>query len=189
MAVTGPKRTEFEREANLIEIKDAYLRGDTQMSIAERLGLSQAQISRDLATIQRRWRESALVDINEAKQRELERIDVLEREYWQAWENSKGEQSRSTASKAGDVARAQVVKYESAGDPRFLAGVQWCVEQRCKILGLLAPAKSELMGKDGGPVQVEQKPAYDLSKLSTDELRAWRDLAAKAGNDASANGG
>ena len=72
MAVTGPKRTEFEREANLVEIKDAYLRGDTQMSIAERLGLSQAQISRDLATIQRRWRESALVDINEAKRRKLE---------------------------------------------------------------------------------------------------------------------
>jgi len=150
--VSAPKRTEFEREANLVEIKDAYLRGDTQMSIAERLGLSQAQISRDLATIQRRWRESALVDINEAKQRELERIDVLEREYWQAWENSKGEQSRSTASKAGDVARAQVVKYESAGDPRFLAGVQWCVEQRCKILGLLAPAKNEVTGEGGGPV-------------------------------------
>lgn len=49
--------------------------------------------------------------------------------------------------------------------------------------------RQELTGKDGGPVQVEQRPTYDLSKLSTDELRAWRDLAAKAGNDASANGG
>ena len=152
MGERGPKRTKFQREAHLVEIKDAYLRGDTQMSIAERLGLSQAQISIDLATIQRRWRESSLVDVNEAKQRELERIDVLEREYWQAWEASKGEQSRSTASKTGDVSRAQVVKYESAGDPRFLAGVQWCVEQRCKILGLLAAVKNELIGKDGGPI-------------------------------------
>ena len=150
--MSAPKRTAFEREAQLVEIKDAYLRGDTQMSIAQRFGLSQPQISRDLATIQRRWRESSIVDIYEAKQRELEHIDVLEREYWQAWEASKGEQSRSTASKTGDVSRAQVVKYESAGDPRFLAGVQWCVEQRCKILGLLAAVKSELTGKDGGPV-------------------------------------
>jgi hypothetical protein len=48
-----------------------------------------------------------------------------------------------------------VVKYESAGDPRFLAGIQWCIEQRCKILGLLAAVKNELTGKDGGPVQTE----------------------------------
>ena len=153
MSTSGPKRTEFEREANLVEIKDAYLRGDTQMAIAERLGLSQGQISRDLAKVQKRWRESSLVDINEAKQRELERIDVLEREYWQAWENSKGEQQRSTASKTGDQSRAQIVKYESAGDPRFLAGVQWCVEQRCKILGLLAAVKSDLNAAIIGPVQ------------------------------------
>ena len=153
MSTSGPKRTEFEREANLVEIKDAYLRGDTQMAIAERLGLSQGQISRDLAKIQKRWRESSLVDINEAKQRELERIDVLEREYWQAWENSKGEKQRSTASKTGDQSRAQIVKYESAGDPRFLAGVQWCVEQRCKILGLLAAVKSDLNAAIIGPVQ------------------------------------
>ena len=153
MSTSGPKRTEFEREANLVEIKDAYLRGDTQMAIAERLGLSQGQISRDLAKVQKRWRESSLVDINEAKQRELERIDVLEREYWQAWENSKGEQQRSTASKDGDRSRAQIVKYESAGDPRFLAGVQWCVEQRCKILGLLAAVKSDLNAAIIGPVQ------------------------------------
>ena len=152
MGERGPKRTKFQREAHLVEIKESYLRGDTQMEIAARLGLSQAQISIDLATIQRRWRESSIVDLNEAKRRELERIDVLEREYWQAWEASKGEQQRSTASKTGDVARAQVVKYESAGDPRFLAGVQWCVEQRCKILGLLAAVKNELIGKDGGPV-------------------------------------
>ena len=152
--VSAPKRTDFEREAQLVEIKDAYLRGDTQMSIAERLGLSQSQISRDLAKIQRRWRESSLVDINEAKQRELERIDVLEREYWQAWENSKGEQQRSTASKMGDVNRAQIVKYESSGDPRFLAGVQWCVEQRCKILGLLAAVKQDINATIDGETRV-----------------------------------
>ena len=147
-----PKRTKFQREADLQKIAGLYLTGKTQDAIAQELGVTQQQISYDLKTIQERWRKSALVDLNEAKQRELERIDVLEREYWQAWEASKGEQSRSTASKTGDVSRAQVVKYESAGDPRFLAGVQWCVEQRCKILGLLAPAKNEVMGEGGGPV-------------------------------------
>ena len=157
--MSAPKRTEFEREAQLSEIKDCYLRGETQMSIAAKFNLSQSQISRDLSTIQRRWRESSLVDINEARQRELDRIDVLEREYWGAWQDSRGEQQRSTASKTGDQSRAQIVKYASAGDPRFLAGVQWCVEQRCKLLGLNAPTKHELK-------------VDDLRKLSDAELRA-----------------
>ena len=152
--MSAPKRTEFEREAQLVEIKDLYLRGETQMSIAAKFGLSQSQISRDITTLHRRWRESSLVDINEAKQRELERIDTLEREYWQAWEASKGEQQRSTASKEGDRSRAQIVKYESAGDPRFLAGVQWCVEQRCKILGLHAAVKSDINATIDGELSI-----------------------------------
>lgn len=67
------------------------------------------------------------------------------------------------------------------------ADAKWYLTKRGKRRGY--GEAMEISGKDGGPVQVEQRPAYDLSKLSTDELRAWRDLAAKAGNDASANGG
>lgn len=156
MSKPGPKRTAFQREADLVKIKDAYLRGVPQMEIAEQLGLNQSTVSRDIATIQQRWRQSVLVDVNEAKQRELERIDVLEREYWDAWNDSRGEHQRSTASKAeGQSSRAQIVKYESAGDPRFLAGVQWCVEQRCRILGLLAAQKSEVTGRDGDAIRIE----------------------------------
>jgi hypothetical protein len=114
---------------------------------------------KQLPVILNKRQEEVTKALAEAKQRELERIDVLEREYWQAWENSKGEQQRSTASKQGELSRAQIVKYESAGDPRFLAGVQWCVEQRCKMLGLLAAVKSEVGGPDGGPVVV--RVTYD----------------------------
>lgn len=56
-------------------------------------------------------------------------------------------------------------------------------------LALLAKARGldriTLTGKDGGPFQHEHKPAYDLSKLSADELRTWRMLVAKAGSDGS----
>ena len=155
MGVTGPKRTEFEREAQLAQIKDCYLRGETQMSIAAKFDLSQSQISRDLSTIQRRWKESSIVDINEVKQRELERIDVLEREYWAAWAASQGEQKRSTATKTEDTSRAQIIKFDSPGDPRFLAGVQWCIDQRCKILGVYAPLRQEISGKDGGEIPIK----------------------------------
>lgn len=31
---------------------------------------------------------------------------------------------------------------ETCGDPRFLAGIQWCIDRRAKLLGLDAPTKS-----------------------------------------------
>jgi len=31
-----------------------------------------------------------------------------------------------------------------AGDPRFLTGVQWCIERRCKILGIDAVIAGEV---------------------------------------------
>ena len=47
----------------------------------------------------------------------LDEIDALEAEYWHGWENCDDQ------SKPGNL--------------RFLSGVQWCIEQRIKLLGLL----------------------------------------------------
>ena len=30
------------------------------------------------------------------------------------------------------------------GDPRYLQGIQWCIQERCKILGLYAPVTSNV---------------------------------------------
>lgn len=30
------------------------------------------------------------------------------------------------------------------GDPRYLAGVQWCIEIRCKLLGIEAPKRVDV---------------------------------------------
>jgi hypothetical protein len=42
--------------------------------------------------------------------------------------------------------------------------------------------RSELTGKDGGPVQTEQTTKHDLSKLSVDELLQLREIVTKASN-------
>jgi hypothetical protein len=62
-----------------------------------------------------------------------------------------------------------------------LAGVMSCIEKRCKLLGLDAPAKQEVTGKDGGPIQTEQR--QDLSRLSLDELIQLRAIVAKTDED------
>jgi hypothetical protein len=133
-----------------------YLQGYLQAEIAEVLGVSQPQISYDLARIREQWRESALIDFNEAKNRELERIDLLEREYWEQWKKSKegGVKTKGQKKIGGEVVETTVQVESGLGDVRYLQGVQWCIERRCKILGVDAPRRTELTGAEGEPISI-----------------------------------
>jgi hypothetical protein len=166
--MAAPKRTEFEREQQLLEIQSMYLRGERQVDIAAKFGLSQPAISRDLATIKARWKNSQLIDMNEAKQRELARVDELEKVYWTAWEKSLGERRKTRQEKyagAGENgkehSRASVETEIMLGNPSYLAGIADCVDKRCKIIGLYAPAKQEHTGAGGGPIKYQN--ATDLT--------------------------
>jgi hypothetical protein len=99
------------------------------------------------------------MDFNEAKARELAKIDKLEREYYAGWRRScEDEETTRQATKGKVVKRkdeegelvserpAEVTRTRKgqAGDPRFLAGVERCIERRCKILGIDAPTRHEI---------------------------------------------
>jgi len=123
-------------------MSDLYLQGWLQADIATELNLSESTVSRDLKALQGQWLKSALIDFDEAKSRELAKIDRLEREYWRGWKRSC--EDAETITKDGTPAAVEKVKRTAkgqAGDPRFLAGVQWCIDRRCKVLGIDAAAK------------------------------------------------
>ena len=140
-----------------------YLQGRTQTDIAEEVGVDQSTVSRDIAALQEAWRESSLVDIDEAKARELAKVDRLEREYWDAWERS-CEDAETLRQEGSSEKPSKVVKtsHPRNGDPAFLRGVQWCIERRCKIIGVDAP--SEL--KHSGSIRFD---AVAIGGLDPDE--------------------
>ena len=43
-----------------------------------------------------------------------------------------------------------------------------CIERRCRMLGIDAPAKVEHTGKDGQPIEVNNK--YNFSNMPTEDL-------------------
>jgi len=140
-------------------IAEMYLHGVLQADIADELHIDQSTVSRDLKALQDEWRASSLIDIDEAKARELARIDELERTYWDGWRRSKedAEIERKRVTEGGKDGR----KYEAGtetkgqvGDPRFLQGVQWCIERRCKVIGIDAPTKQEIRVPDGVETRV-----------------------------------
>lgn len=100
------------------------------------------------------WKDERLKKIDDQKAVELQRIDKLEQTYWQAWEKSL-EDVKKTKNKQRAVPKAsgegtemsvfsadkEIATEERLGDPRYLQGVQWCIQKRCEILGIDAPTQ------------------------------------------------
>lgn len=177
MGDRGPKRTTIQRERDLLQVAEMYLRAETQEAIAVAIsenypsfGITRQQIGYDIKKLIKRWLKSQLINIDEAKARELAKVDRLEREYWDAWERSKEDKETVTkekiervaaqpeddkAGRADDKAGRAKVQMRSegqVGNPAFLSGLQWCIERRCKLLGLDAPQKQEISGPEGSPI-------------------------------------
>jgi predicted transcriptional regulator len=168
----GHKRSQSQISKDTRLISSLYLRGYTQHEISERINLSQPVISRTLKSLQEQWRNSDLIDINEAKQKELAKIDHLELEYYEAWERS-CQNTESNTSKvvktAGGKGKPGTDRQEATqsvkthlGDPRYLQGVERCIDKRCKILGLDAPIKLDQ--------SIASTTDHKLEILSTPEL-------------------
>ena len=148
MASSTQRRAEVARQQVARQQAVAALRlGGVrhQRVIAERLGVDQATISRDLAALDELYRERAAEDIAAAKGEDLDRLDVLLDALW--------EQA------TGPKAKAHVVD-------RILA----IMDRRAKLLGLDAPVKNEHSGADGGPIQHEVVDARERLKARITEM-------------------
>lgn len=150
----NPKHVILERRNKVSQL---YLKGWYQSQIAAELGYTQQQISKDLKRIHEDWLKENTHNIDILKQRELSKIDNLEREYWESWEKSKENYQQKIIKAKGDKEKASAVERTTKdvivyGDPRFLQGIQWCVERRCMIMGIDAPKVSKVsinkLGKD-----------------------------------------
>lgn len=137
------KRNSVEMANDRRLIADYYLAGKTQVEIAYLMGLSQATVSRDLKAIQKIWMKQTSMNIEIARATELARLDKLENEYWKAWEKS----TKLTPIKLKDNAGVERTLYRPSNDGapfgkvQYLSGVQHCIRQRRRLLGLDAPQK------------------------------------------------
>ena len=95
MAAT--KRTQTQLKLDRVELTALLLKGWGDQEIAQRQRVSREQISYDVKVVHKRWRQSQLVNFNEARQREIARIDLIEREACEAWEHSKRPRKASRA--------------------------------------------------------------------------------------------
>ncbi len=148
--MAAPKRTKTQIRKDRVEVASLYLQGWTQAAIGDKLGLARQQIGYDLKAIQKEWLKSSLIDFNDAKARELAKIDNLEITYWNAWDRSnKAKRTETTTVRGedGQTISVTIKEEQLTGNKQFLDGVESCIDKRIKIFGLAAPVKQELSGE------------------------------------------
>lgn len=156
-----PKRTEEQREHDLALTAALYLHSvptdEIAMVISEQYGdfdLTPRTIRNDLQELRKRWIEAQLVNFDEAKARELTKLDELEHQLYKGWERSMTEYtSQETENSTGDVPVGGTefktltsTKIKNKIEQRdgavvFLQEIRKVIDQRCKILGLYEPEK------------------------------------------------
>lgn len=165
-------RTKEQIKSDRLEVARLYLQGRYQHEIAQLLGVSQQQIAYDLKAVQVEWRNVPRLQLTELKQKELARLDVLERTYWQAWEDSKKPKETTSSNKDGDRIKVGKRNEQRNGNPAFLRGVMDCIDRRCKLLGLDAPVKTEINNNAIALTnEYKDMDAAELSRLYTATIR------------------
>jgi transposase len=124
--VNSRSRDKLDRQTKVAEMRLAGF--TSQRAIAQRLGVDKATISRDFKELDAKFQEIAAQVIVRAKGLDLERIEALIDAIWAKAEN---------------------------GDTWSIDRIVKLLERKANLLGLDAPKKTEVTGKDGGPMQVE----------------------------------
>ena len=163
-----PKKGKLQRVADQQGIVRLYLKQKSHREIAQTLNVSVQYVGRQLKQIKDAWLESTLVDFNRRQNQELARIDALEAEYWTAWEGSKADESREALEYVDEdsimrLSRKRLETIKKNGTSSFLQGIQWCIEQRCKIMGLHAHKEIK--------IDQHQRKTKELPELTREELR------------------
>lgn len=171
MGAPGKKMKDY-RQAQIVRldiIAQLYKRGysyrQIQAEVKARLDLATYSLNtvhRDVKRMLEEWRETRIENLDLAIQLELERIDDLIREAWEAWDKSKQDYEKTHTKQTGTPTqpgqnaespdgdgRIVTVKIERTseeitkyGNPRYLEVIHKNLAERRKLLGLYSPDKA-----------------------------------------------
>lgn len=170
--------------------KKGYSFREIRVEVMTRLDLatySLRTVKKDIDALLAEWRSERIENIDQNIQLELERIDTLVKEAWEAWEKSKTDyekkKSRQDAVPSPDgggngdgnegvvvVAMSQTREEMTlCGDPRFIETINRLLSERRKLLGLYAPEKNINVGNTNVTVGKEmtiKEMEAEIARLS-----------------------
>lgn len=154
-------------------LKRGYTCREMAEEIKARLDLktcSPSTVASDIKFLLAEWRQTSLMSTEEYVQLELQRIDDIIKEAWDAWDKSKTTYEKKRATQHGvptnpnggggngsddnsitmmGISQSSELMSPS-GDPRYLDIIHKATIERRKLLGLYAPEKKNMDVTSGG---------------------------------------
>lgn len=156
------KRTKEQIEFDRAFCADMFLRGYPYREIAKRLNedlakrkmeyrLTESMVYYDIQQLLIAWKRDQLESIDQYVTAELQKLDKMEVEAWNAWELSKQKKTKNKTKKAGKGLMGRQIMTEKAtettsGNPRYLDLLLNIQQRRAKMLGFDAPIKIAIPG-------------------------------------------
>lgn len=124
---------------------ELYIRGESPNQISQLLSVDPETTKMDLKALPKEW-EDKIRTLDEQRLIELNRLEAIEGELWQAWEKSKLDKEvrtevTMTGGQSGGGSSSSVQVSGQVGDVRFLTEALKCMDRRARLLGLDAPTK------------------------------------------------
>ena len=139
-----------QRLSDRSKLAGLYLHGVSTTEMAVRVGLTRRTVQAELVAIRDDWKGRTQTDFESAIAQQLDRVDLVEKYAFEGWERSLTRKTVETKQAVrtvnGQVDRATLRAETGDGDPAFLARMSWCIEQRCRILGLEKPREVTIQG-------------------------------------------
>ena len=139
-----------QRLSDRSKLAGLYLHGVSTTEMAVRVGLTRRTVQAELVAIRDDWKGRTQIDFESAIAQQLDRVDLVEKYAFEGWERSLTRKTVETKQAVrtvnGQVDRATLRAETGDGNPAFLARMSWCIEQRCRILGLEKPREVTIQG-------------------------------------------
>jgi hypothetical protein len=132
-------RRKFAQARRRQQVAELYLKGWSQPAIAQELNVAQSTVNSDIRAVEQEWIASGVRDFDLARELELQKLKMLERESWDAWKRSQKPAQSATVTGEGTGNNTRKNIKNQVGDPRFLDQINRCIAQRRTLLGLDAP--------------------------------------------------
>ena len=157
------------------------LQGASQREIAAELGVSQPAVSKMLRRVARDVIDDLRHQTTVQQARQVHRLELVVTEALAAWEQSKRERTQRRQRRqdapggpaGGRLTVSEAVVTSRDGDPRYLRQALTALADLRTVTGLDARDTAE-------PVAATTSAAWDLRKLTTEELQQLETMAEKA---------
>lgn len=115
-----------------------YLKRHRLSDIAKALNISVMTVREDLEVIRKEWIGRASAEMIQLRAEEFAKIDATEAAAWASFERSLRDYTETSATKVGPGGQpvTRAVTYKRDGDPRWLAIVAKCIDQRTRLMNL-----------------------------------------------------